>query len=67
LIGLLLGSLLRATVTDSTLKQADIVILDEAHERSLDTDVLFGILKKACRERPELKVIVMSATRELSI
>ncbi|KAJ3073157.1 ATP-dependent RNA helicase dhx8 [Podochytrium sp. JEL0797] len=58
-------------VTDGTLLQmakndlsdtADVVILDEAHERSLETDVLFGILKKACRTRPTLKLIIMSAT-----
>ncbi|KAJ3107995.1 DEAH-box ATP-dependent RNA helicase prp22 [Phlyctochytrium planicorne] len=58
------GTLLRtAAATDPTLETiADVVILDEAHERSLETDVLFGLLRKACKERPQLRLVVMSAT-----
>ncbi|KAI9340492.1 P-loop containing nucleoside triphosphate hydrolase protein, partial [Obelidium mucronatum] len=56
-----------AFVTDGTLLQTgaaalDVVVLDEAHERSLETDVLFGVLKAAVRARPDLKLVVMSAT-----
>lgn len=42
------GVLLRETLREGDLDQYSVIIMDEAHERSLNTDVLFGILKKVC-------------------
>jgi len=54
--------LLREAMTDPLLSNYGCVILDEAHERTLSTDVLFGLLKEVIVNRPDLKVVVMSAT-----
>ncbi|KAH9277328.1 hypothetical protein BASA83_000195 [Batrachochytrium salamandrivorans] len=59
------GILLRQCTANRLLPSYDLVILDEAHERSLETDVLFGLLRRACRLRPTLKVVIMSATLDI--
>ena len=56
------GILLAETQTDPLLKQYDTIIIDEAHERSLNIDFLLGYLKQLLPRRPDLKVIITSAT-----
>src|SRR3954451_22025004 len=54
--------LLAETQTDPLLKAYDTLIIDEAHERSLNIDFLLGYLREILPRRPDLKVIVTSAT-----
>ncbi|MGF6725278.1 ATP-dependent helicase HrpA [Paraburkholderia sp. GAS41] len=56
------GILLAETQTDPLLKAYDTLIIDEAHERSLNIDFLLGYLREILPKRPDLKLIVTSAT-----
>ncbi|XP_075166132.1 ATP-dependent RNA helicase pea [Haematobia irritans] len=56
------GMLLRECLIEAELKSYSVIMLDEAHERTIHTDVLFGLLKTAVQKRAELKLIVTSAT-----
>jgi len=56
------GILLAETQTDPLLKAYDTLIIDEAHERSLNIDFLLGYLREVLARRPDLKVVVTSAT-----
>lgn len=56
------GILTRRLLSDPTLKGVDAVVLDEFHERHLESDLALALLKRLQRSRPELRILVMSAT-----
>jgi len=60
------GILLSETQYDRSLRQYDCIIIDEAHERSLNIDFLLGYLKRLLIKRKDLKVIITSATIEVN-
>ncbi len=56
------GVLLRQYSGDASLAQYDVIVVDEVHERNVTGDFLLAILKRVLRQRPDLKLILMSAT-----
>ena len=56
------GILTRRMLTDPTLKGVDAVVLDEFHERHLESDLALALLRRLQRMRPQLRIVVMSAT-----
>ena len=56
------GMLMREYLADNLLSKYITLMLDEAHERTIHTDVLFGLVKDIAKARPDLKLIISSAT-----
>lgn len=56
------GVLLREAIIDPYLSKYSVIIMDEAHERSLNTDILLGLLKKIVYLRTDIKIVITSAT-----
>jgi pre-mRNA-splicing factor ATP-dependent RNA helicase DHX16 len=56
------GMLLREFLSEPDLRSYSVMMVDEAHERTLHTDVLFGLVKDIARFRPDLKLLISSAT-----
>lgn len=58
------GMLLREFLTEPDLSSYSVMMIDEAHERSLHTDILLGLIKDVSRARDDLKIIISSATMD---
>ena len=60
------GCLVKELISDPTLSHYRVVMLDEAHERSINSDILFGLCKRLLAQRPDLRLLISSATLDIS-
>ncbi|KAG5882677.1 hypothetical protein JTB14_026088 [Gonioctena quinquepunctata] len=60
------GTLHREFLSEPDLQSYSVMIIDEAHERTLHTDILFGLVKDIARFRPDLKLLISSATLDVA-
>jgi HrpA-like RNA helicase len=61
------GLLLRQLSEDQHLKQYNVIVIDEVHERHIHTDFLLGVLKCLLKHRDDLKLVLMSATINIDL
>jgi len=61
------GIVLAETISDPLLKRYDCIIIDEAHERTINIDFLLGYMRWLLPKRPELKLVISSATLDISL
>nr|CDJ86894.1 DNA RNA helicase and Helicase-associated region and Domain of unknown function DUF1605 domain containing protein [Haemonchus contortus] len=61
------GILLRELLTDPLLSKYSVIMIDEAHERTCNSDILLGLLRKVLIVRPDLRIIVSSATLDAEL
>eukprot|EP00124_Ichthyophonus_hoferi_P001336 Ihof_evm11s66 gene=Ihof_evmTU11s66 len=61
------GLLLRQIASDPTLSQYNVIVMDEVHERNMHCDFLLGVMQAVLSQRPELKLILMSATINVNL
>ena len=56
------GMLINEIKGDTLLSKYSVIMVDDIHERTINSDILLGLLKKIRRRRPDLKIIISSAT-----